>query len=465
MDTPVFSMGVVSPRRRQRVQRPPNIYNPKWPQMIPKFSLSQKLWLLKKPADFHMEYTLATAGYSYRAVMTYLNDQMHIQMQPGFLSFTHPTPEARKALLTECMSYAKKNHRMRQKFSEILRRWLGKRLRASNEDDLMTGEPPKVPITIVAWPERRRYIFEATTIQRDMTSRLLQHDFLFAKFTKPRNPYTNLELTPGQFFHTMKQLRAAGHTNWMLEGLYSCNYDMERFKEQFGEALKLQIINRQFKNITDETIEIIHEFIEDYHLENRAHFNASLYRWALSNAQDTSRIKLWIKKCREYYIALATITDPLTLGAALQEIKRFTRRLCTPPTDLTARKEAAFKNKLLTERGHRVDLREEISALVDNILQRWEVNDEHDDAVEISSRRFVFEFNLPQEATVSPHMSNTDFAEYVAYAAEAAAEAAERAAGAAAEASDISGEDREASELTGEDREEPEISGNDEFTA
>jgi hypothetical protein len=396
MDTPVFSIGVVGPRPQRARRAPPNIYNPKWPQAVPKFNLSQKPWLLKKPADFHMQYTLTGAGYSYQAVMGYLNDQMHIQSQPGFLSFTHPTPEARKKLLTDCMDYAKKNHRMRQKFSEILRRWLGKRLRSSNEEDLMTGEAPKVPVRIFAWSERRTYLFEASTIQRDMTSRLLQHDFLFAKFTKPRNPYTNLELTSGQFFHTMKQLRAAGQTNWILEGVYSCQYDIAKFKEQFGEALKLQIINKQFKNIADETIEIVYDFIDDYHVENHAHFNTALYRWALSNAQDATRIKLWIKKCKEYYVALATISDSLMLGTTLHKIKQFTRRLCTPPTDLTERKEAAFKNKLLVERGHRVDLRQEISALVDNILERWEVNDEHDDAVETSG--FVFNFNLPAEA-------------------------------------------------------------------
>lgn len=387
MDTPVFSIGVSTPRPRMRRRPPPapNTYNNKWFQNIPEVNFFRKSWLLKKPSDFHMEYTLASAGYSIVAVLKHLNNEMRLQTQPGFLSFTHPTPESRKKLLTDCIAYAKKNQQMRQAFRRLLNRWLTKRLRPTNEEDLMTGEIPKVPITIVAWAERRTYLFEASTILRDMCSRLLQHDYLFAKFSKPRNPYTNLELTPAQFFSVVKQLRAAGHTNWLIEGLYTLQYDMGRFKEQFSEAVKIQIINNQFKNLkSEETIDIIHEFIEDQHEEHGASFNPLLYRWGLANAHDLLRMKLWTRKCKEYHMLLSTIADPVQLGSGLVQIRKFTRRICSPPTDIVQRKEAAFKNKLLVERGHEPEPEPEAEEETLPTVVAATVRN-----------RFVFEFNIP----------------------------------------------------------------------
>ena len=443
MDTPVFSIGVGPPRRRRgRRPPPPNVYNNKWFQNIPEIQFFRKAWLLKKPSDFHMEYTMATAGYSIVAVLKHLNNQMRLQSAPGFLSFTHPTPESRKKLLGDCIVYAKKNQRMRQAFRCLLNRWLTKRLRPVNEEDLMTGEIPKVPIRIVAWAERRTYNFEASTILRDMCSRLLQHDYLFAKFSKPRNPYTNQELTHAQFFSVVKQLRAAGQTNWLIEGLYTLQYDMDRFKEQFSEAVKVQIINNQFKNLgSEETIDIIHEFIEDQHEEHGVSFNSLLYRWGLANAHDMLRIKLWTKKCKEYHMLLSTVSDPVRLGTGLLQIRKFTGRICSPPTDIVLRKEKAFKNKLLVERGHEpepeAEAEEEILPTV---------------IVATVPNRFVFNFNIPAVASVT---TTANLTEFWANATDGATEVTP----------EISGEDREASELVGEDREASEISGEDQFTA
>jgi hypothetical protein len=82
----------------------------------------------------------------------------------------------------------------------------------------------------------------------------------------PRNPYTNLDLTQAQFFSIVKQLRRTGTMHWVVEALYSVQYNMERFKQQFSEPVKRLILTKQFANLkTPETIDIIFDFIEDQH--------------------------------------------------------------------------------------------------------------------------------------------------------------------------------------------------------
>jgi hypothetical protein len=314
---------------------------------------NRKPWLLVSPPVGMASY-FWTAGKTIVSVLQHLRKELN--KKPVQNQFFIISPEETRANLMEAIQIAKKNQRVLMAFRHLARRWLIKRVRAGNEEDLLTGEVPKQPITLMAWSERRTYTFEPNTILRDMNERILQHSYLFAKFSKPRNPYTNLELTQAQFFSVARQLRSVGASNWIIDALYSCNYDMNLFKQQFKEAVKLQIIRNQFKNLTSaDTTDIVLEFIEDQHKENSMHFNSVVYRWALVNTPNSRRIKNWFQKCKEYHTACATISERLELGARLLRIQEFTIRLCTAPTELIEAREAAFKKKLLTERTPEVE--------------------------------------------------------------------------------------------------------------
>jgi hypothetical protein len=181
-----------------------------------------------------------------------------------------------------------------------------------------------------------------------MTSRLMNHSYLFPTFQLPRNPYTNVDLNVMQFFSVMKQLRSHGQTNWKLEALLELQYSMSQFKEKFGESVKREIIDRQFANLkSEETIDILLEHIQDQHELHNSRFNKAIYEWTLKNTDCSAlRMQFWIKNCKEYNMLNATIRDPQQLIQELTALQLSTYKFCGVPIDLIRKKEAQLKKNL-----------------------------------------------------------------------------------------------------------------------
>jgi len=257
--------------------------------------------------------------------------------------------QAKQAMIERCMTLAAENQRYRVLFQGLARAWLLKRIKSANEEDLLTGESPKKLVSVYDWPGRSLYRFEASTILRDMTSRLMNHSYLFPTFQLPRNPYTNVDLNVMQFFSVMKQLRSHGQTNWKLEALLELQYSMSQFKEKFGESVKREIIDRQFANLkSEETIDILLEHIQDQHELHNSRFNKAIYEWTLKNTDCSAlRMQFWIKNCKEYNMLNATIRDPQQLIQELTALQLSTYKFCGVPIDLIRKREAQFKKDLV----------------------------------------------------------------------------------------------------------------------
>lgn len=342
-------MGVHRPTRRQ-VRRAVQVH-PSVAQRAPRgwpfrntplmVDFKNRPWLIRSSPNFTAAHLFHGAGRTITSVLQHLKKKLENLDDPVLTNFLYPTVEARRKVVQSCIRLAVQNQRMLMAFRALKRRWLLKRLQAANEEDLVTCEAPKKPITLVCWNERKKYTFEANTILRDMCERILQHSYFFMKFLNPRNPYTNVDLTQAQFFSVMKQLRAAGDTNWVLEGLYACHYNMLEFEKKFGFPVRQEIIARQFNRPTaPETIDILLDFIEDQHVANEMPYNSSVYTWAATNAANNFRMKSWFKRCRQYHVALSTLTDPLMLKKELEQIDDHTKYLCSEPLTLISLKEA-----------------------------------------------------------------------------------------------------------------------------
>lgn len=283
------------------------------------------------------------------AVLHHLNQLSHDSNKYSTINQFCPTPIAKRNMINRCIILASDNQRMRTAFQNLARRWLMKHIKHSNEEDLHTGEVPKKLVTIYDWKKRCVYNFEAATILRDMTSRLMNHSYLFPKFLLPRNPYTNIDLSMLEFYAVMKQLRAHGLTNWKLEALLETRYNMAAFKEKFADSVRHEIIDRQFNDLSsEETIDIILEFVEDQHAIHGCAFNRFIYRWILENTKCTSvRILFWIKTCKKYNMLSATCHDPHVLFHELTDLELTTKKFCSPPIELIRKREAQFKKALL----------------------------------------------------------------------------------------------------------------------
>jgi len=305
-------------------------------------------WILKKNLGL-CETIMLNNNKTITTVMQHLNQAKNDMNSLSPINLFCPTPVVKQEMINRCIKMATENQRLRVVFGSFVRKWLLNRMKSANEEDLNTGEVPKKLVTLYDWNKRYVYKFEAMTILRDMTSRLMNHSYLFPKFLVPRNPYTNIPLSTMQFSAIMKQLRGYGLTNWKLEALLDCQYCISEFKEKFGEPIKREIIEKQFDNLkSEETLDILIEFIEDQHELHGCAFNREVYQWTFDNTNCSSqRIQFWINMCKKYSMVNATVSDQEQLGRELTHIELRTKRFCGPPIELIQKREAHFKRYLL----------------------------------------------------------------------------------------------------------------------
>lgn len=237
-------------------------------------------------------------------------------------------PGTENKFLMNAMDYMKDNYGLVGIFRKLLYRWIERKFKVSNEEDLLTGEAPKNLVTLRVNAERSIYKFEASTLMRDMVERLLSHSYLFPKLLMPRNPFTNCPLTQVQFFSVMEQMRKAGYTHWLLEGLASCRYEPDEFKERFVSAIKKHIILAEFKKPGADTLDLIQTFIEDHHNKNFEVYNRNLYSWALTHALHHIRMRTWINLCKDYYIMIYTDGNGKEYRAESLRIDTLAKQMC-----------------------------------------------------------------------------------------------------------------------------------------
>jgi len=244
--------------------------------------------------------------------------------------------------ITRCIGYVKANQRVRTAFEKIARRFIHSRLKTGNTEDLLTNEIPRHPVTLISWAQRSIHTFEASTLRRDMIERLLLSNYNFSNAQMPRNPYTNLPLTTGQSISCIEQIRRTGKSHWAIEAFASAEYDIAAFKENFKEAILLEILRRQYLSPTnEETTTLIYEFMEDQHEDYGCSFYGDVYKWALKNCPNATRITSWRRVWYLYNKLLITQPD----HKAANSLLRCTKVLCTHPRELIEAKVAASIKK------------------------------------------------------------------------------------------------------------------------
>jgi hypothetical protein len=135
-------------------------------------------------------------------------------------------------------------------------------------------------------------------------------------------------MTENQFYSVVKQLRKAGMSHWVLEALFDSRYNLEKFKEKFGVLIRKEIIEREFKKPSGEVQYVIQDFIEAHHGTNNKKFTPYLYRWAVTNLQNHTRIKAWIQLCKDYHMLLYTDGNGKEYTAERNRIDTVAKRLC-----------------------------------------------------------------------------------------------------------------------------------------
>ncbi len=228
------------------------------------------------------------------------------------------------------------NQILRWRFKHLIHRWRISRLRQANTIDVVTMEVPREPISVVDWPTRTRYIFEATTLFRGIRTSLLNAEELFPTPQTPRNPYTNQPLSYGQLHYALNALRAKGKSHWTTECFRVVAYDIDTFKRRNNTQLRLEALNTMFANPTENAYQdLLYDFIDFAHDDaGIAMERTDVWAWAIDKKHSHERIQLWRSYCYSYYKSL--ISMPVDEGTRVKlDIMSKTEELVKlPMTDL-----------------------------------------------------------------------------------------------------------------------------------
>jgi len=216
-------------------------------------------------------------------------------------SFWSPGENISKVLTT----HINKIRRARRHFRNLLHRWRASRLRIINTEDIATMEIPKDPIYIVDWPSRSASVFEASTLMRDITTRLLHHDGFFDNPQNPRNPFTNNPLTLAQTISVWIQLeRSKVSASSVFTGFRQVRWNMYNFMMEYCVPLQLHAFRTTMRCLTHlDYTERMLDFIQYCYEQDNDHCPVHLFEYALKYYPAHNLLNQWAKLCILFYEA------------------------------------------------------------------------------------------------------------------------------------------------------------------
>jgi hypothetical protein len=188
-------------------------------------------------------------------------------------------------------------------FKRLLHMMRFRRLQRANEEDLVTGEVPKHLVQIVSWVEKRVYTFEAYTLMKDITERLLHHDGFFEEPQVPRNPFTNIPFTESQTISVWNSLSRAGIPVSSAFTLFrTSRYDMKKFKKENSIFLKLNTLRRTFREVRSyDYRERLMDFISYCYDVETIECETASFKYIIYYYPEHPLIKRWSALCERYY--------------------------------------------------------------------------------------------------------------------------------------------------------------------
>ena len=188
-------------------------------------------------------------------------------------------------------------------FRVFLSHWRYKKLHDKNDDDIATLEPPKNPVHIIDWQTKSKYSFEATTLMRDITARLLNHDGFWDSPQAPRNPFTNLPLTLSQMISVWNQLSYARiPCSTAFTAYRQCRWDMHRFTFEYATMTQLNALTHTMKNeLSQDYRDRMLDFIEYVHDYMDIPCTTQLYRYSMIKHTGHLLFRKWAALCKRFY--------------------------------------------------------------------------------------------------------------------------------------------------------------------
>jgi len=198
-----------------------------------------------------------------------------------------------------------KNQRVRHLFKRCIQRWRCSKLKQINTEDPATLAAPVKPVMVYDWPNRSKYVFEGSTLLRDICCRLLNSTGILCKSVYPRNMFTNMEFSVEQMHFITRDLMDVGQSNLILNAFAKSNFCLETFASRYSIIIKQEIIEKIFKQWSSlECVDLVFDFFELWkEVYDVTTANSAMWEWAFENLNEGyPLVKSWRRLAQEYYI-------------------------------------------------------------------------------------------------------------------------------------------------------------------
>lgn len=178
---------------------------------------------------------------------------MTVRMKLLERKWSRPGPTFYEKLVLDVEKDHEKEMGLRFWFRALLTLWRGRafaRRDPGTPMDPITLDPIRVPISIVDYKVRRRFVFEAAAIHALIKQALLHQQYTLANPQTPRNPYTNVPFSFGQLVGLHRQLLQAGFASQELQMWRGVQFCLERFKLYMGPWLTVRAQRQELFDCT-----------------------------------------------------------------------------------------------------------------------------------------------------------------------------------------------------------------------
>lgn len=134
--------------------------------------------------------------------------------------------------------------RLHNAFRKFAHRWKIKKIekKYTREIDPITLTYPEKEVVLYDLPNRKKIIFDASSLSLHIESNLLHNDGGFSLPQHPRNPWTNMEFTYNQMVSIYLQLKNHNTLKWGLLTLRQHNFNLPEWKLYHQSYLTMNAI-------------------------------------------------------------------------------------------------------------------------------------------------------------------------------------------------------------------------------
>lgn len=269
-----------------------------------------KTWLLVPRAQLSpYQYSiLLNMGHAFKDLFTAAWNLQSIFPESSneymFLRAFNKSDLTYKQIQTQVTNAFERNQRLRFAFKRLVNIWRARHITFVNTVDIVTQEPIQKPVYIYDWNLRKCYQFEANTILRDSTLRIMNHSSLMMESLPPRNILTNTDFTQAQCIALYKQMQRYGVTNTHWESFAHSEFSLPKLLYTYEVPMRLEILNSLFKTYSWESADILIDFIDlQYNAAKELLPDEALLYTLLKRHWCDPYICAWIHLCKKFWAA------------------------------------------------------------------------------------------------------------------------------------------------------------------